>query len=167
MKAKQIMTGLIVVIVIIGAGFYYFRSPSIAPDSQEQVFAPQSLQSFSKTFQLISIQAPSGTIQAAVASTSEAEERGLSGQISMPSDSGMLFTFENPGSYGFWMKDMNFPLDLVWMSEDKSVVGITANLSPDTYPNVFLPPSDISYVLELNAGASQKFGIATGTSLIF
>lgn len=79
----------------------------------------------------------------------------------------MIFPFSMPGKYGFWMQNMNFPLDIIWIDASKKVVGMNSNLSPDTYPSVFLPPSDISYVLEINSGSAKNFGIATGTKLVF
>ena len=79
----------------------------------------------------------------------------------------MLFPFAVPGRYGFWMKDMRFSLDMVWISSDKRVVMVSSDVSPDTYPLVLYPPSDISYVLELNADSANKFGIATSTKLVF
>jgi len=56
---------------------------------------------------------------------------------------------------------------MVWIGADKAVVGVTSNIPPDSYPNLFLPPRTISYVLEINAGEAQKIAIATGTQLVF
>ena len=92
---------------------------------------------------------------------------GLSYRKFLPSDQGMLFIFPESGSYGFWMKDMNFSLDMVWLDQDKKVVGIVTNATPESYPDVFMPPSLIKYVLELNAGVAGKMGMATGTMLGF
>lgn len=113
------------------------------------------------------IHAPQGTIQAMIASTTDVQELGLGQRASLPAGQGMLFVFPDAGTYGFWMKAMQFPLDMVWIDSSHRVAGVTANISPDTFPEVFLPPSEISYVLELNAGASERFGIATGTQLSF
>ena len=115
----------------------------------------------------ISIHAPGGTITAEVASTSDQQALGLGGRTGLQADGGMLFPFRYPGDYGFWMKDMQFPLDMVWISSDKTVVSVTPDIAADTYPTVFYPPLAISYVLELNAGAADRFGIATGTQLEF
>ena len=118
-------------------------------------------------YPILPIHAPLGTVRAFVASTSAQQELGLGQRGSLPTDEGMLFPFAVPGDYGFWMKDMRFPLDMVWILPDKSAAGVTAGISPDTYPTVFFPPADISYVLELNAGAAARLGIATGTQLVF
>jgi hypothetical protein len=113
------------------------------------------------------ITAPLGSINTEIADTPLLEERGLSGRISLNSNRGMLFIFSTPGIYGFWMKDMNFPLDMVWMDVNHKVVSVNSDVLPSTYPNTFFPPSNISFVLELNAGATREFGIATGTELKF
>src|SRR4051812_48326835 len=54
-----------------------------------------------------------------VADTPEARERGPSGRESLPQGSGVLFVFDAPATYGFWMKDMRFPIDIVWLDEEK------------------------------------------------
>lgn len=115
----------------------------------------------------ISITAPAGVIQSLVATSSADLQKGLSQRFFLPADQGMLFVFDEVGSHGFWMKDTLIPLDMVWIKSDKTVVGVTPNVMPDSYPQTFLPPEPISYVLELNAGAAEKFGIATGTPLTF
>lgn len=119
------------------------------------------------SYSMISIKAPLGTISAMVASTSEQQSLGLGQRDSLPANEGMLFPFASPGQYGFWMKDMRFSLDMVWISADKRVVMVSRDVSPASYPEVLYPPSPISYVLELNADFASKFGIATSTKLVF
>lgn len=151
---------------------YSVETPSTAssslPQGQNQPAgaATPSATSTDK-LKVITIEAPAGSISVEVASTSEEQAKGLGQRLSLPDNQGMLFPFMYPGDYGFWMKDMHFPLDMVWISSDKKVVSITPNISPDTYPTVFYPPLAISYVLELNAGAAKEFGIATDTELVF
>lgn len=118
--------------------------------------------------QLIYIKTDKGDyIHTIVASTSAELERGLSGRASLPKGSGMVFIFAQPGAYGFWMRDMNFPIDMVWIKENKTVAGVAANVSPDSFPQVFYPPAEILYVLELPAGSASDYKIATGTKLVF
>jgi len=94
------------------------------------------------------------TLKIELAQTEAERRQGLSGRASLPEDSGMLFVFDAPTYPGFWMKDMNFPLDVIWLDENWQVVGITANVLPDSFPQAFYPPQGklIKYVLELNAG---------------
>ncbi|MES2314396.1 MAG: DUF192 domain-containing protein [Patescibacteria group bacterium] len=108
-----------------------------------------------------------GSVKAFVANTEASREQGLSGQDSLPNGVGMLFVFNSSGKYGFWMKDMSFSLDLIWIDANKKIVGVTKNVLPSSYPFVFMPPKDILYVLEMNAGSVTEFGLTTGTSLKF
>jgi uncharacterized membrane protein (UPF0127 family) len=102
-----------------------------------------------------------------MAATDAAREQGLSDRTSLPKDSGMLFVFPNAGVYGFWMKDMHFPLDIVWIGADKKVYGVVPGVTPETFPEIFYPPVDILYVLELPAGSAADHAMATGTLLSF
>ena len=71
---------------------------------------------------------------------SDAEKgKGLSGRTGLAPNTGMLFVFEKPGPYAFWMKDMNFPIDIIWLSEDLKVVYIKQNTRPESYPDAFGP----------------------------
>lgn len=63
------------------------------------------------------------------------------------------------------MKDMHYPLDIVWIDSLMQVVGVTRRLDPSTYPTVFYAPSDVQYVLEVNAGDADALGIAPGATL--
>ncbi|HVV39009.1 MAG TPA: DUF192 domain-containing protein [Candidatus Paceibacterota bacterium] len=101
------------------------------------------------------------TIAAEVVDNQAAREKGLSGRTSLPEGSGMLFVFEHNGDWGIWMKDMQFPIDILFISETGQVVSINANVSPDTYPEAFYPPLAVRYVLELPAGYAKKQNITT------
>jgi len=116
---------------------------------------------------LLSIAAPTGTIHALVSADETAREKGLGDRDSLPSDEGMLFIFPQAGSYGFWMKDMSFPIDIVWMNAGHAVLGIASDVATSTYPDLFLPPSPVTYVLELNANAATNLGIVKGSILSF
>ncbi|HRZ30119.1 MAG TPA: DUF192 domain-containing protein [Candidatus Paceibacterota bacterium] len=90
-----------------------------------------------------------------IADTNEERQQGLSGRASLPRDTGLLFVFEQPGRYGFWMKEMNFPIDIVWLDKNKKVLGTTKNLQPSSYPKIFYSPENTSYALEINTGIIQ------------
>jgi hypothetical protein len=101
-----------------------------------------------------------------VARTSEERAQGLSGIESLPDNEGLLFVFDSPGKYSFWMKDMNFPIDIVWIDEGMKVVHIENNISPDTYPTNFISSRDASYVLEVNSGVVERAGVSVGDSVV-
>lgn len=102
-----------------------------------------------------------------VADSPNERAAGLSGRISLAENKGMLFIFKEPGFHPFWMKDMNFPLDIIWIDKNKKIAGIVNSASPDSYPRLFIPPEAVLYVLEVNAGWSKTHSILPGMSVSF
>jgi uncharacterized protein len=105
------------------------------------------------------------SINLEVADTDAERSLGLSGRTSLESDTGLLFIFEEPGIYSFWMKDMRFPIDIVWIDENWEVVDINRGVRPETYPELFHPVAPVKYVLELNSGTAVELGIDTNSKL--
>ncbi len=97
-----------------------------------------------------------------IVSTPDALEKGLSGHRPLTQREGMLFAFPKPDRYGFWMKEMTFPIDIIWLDENKKVVYIEKSVLPSTYPTVFYPPVDARFVLEILDGQSEIAGIRVG-----
>ena len=109
-------------------------------------------------------------IKVDLALTDGEQAQGLSGRPSLAEDEGMLFVFANPGKYLFWMKDMNFPIDMIWLSSDLKVVYIEKNATPESYPETFGPgPNDgeAKYVLEVVSGFSDKNNLQVGDEVNF
>jgi uncharacterized membrane protein (UPF0127 family) len=106
-------------------------------------------------------------IPVTIADTPEEQEQGLSGTVSLEKNTGKLFVFKDSGKYGFWMKDMNYSLDIVWIDGDLKIVGISKDISPQTYPEIFYPPKDIKYALEVNAGFSTKNNLSINQLMKF
>ena len=98
-----------------------------------------------------------------VADTASLREQGLSGRSDLPIGEGMLFVFDTDGAWGIWMKDMQFPIDIVWADASGTVITVAANIAPETYPEVFNPSAPARYVLELPAGFAAAHGIVEGT----
>lgn len=101
-----------------------------------------------------------------VADTDVKRIKGLSGRDSLSEDEGMLFIFNNPGLYYFWMKDMKFPLDFIWIN-DNEVVDLTQNvLTPDNNnPSTFTAKSEFDKVIEVNAGYVKNNEIKIGDKI--
>ena len=103
----------------------------------------------------------------AIADNPMKRDRGLSGVPSLKENQGMLFLFKDPGIYYFWMKDMNFDLDFIWIHNNK-IVEITENApAPDRsgYLRKYFPSKTIDSVLEVNAGWVQKNKIELGDEI--
>jgi uncharacterized membrane protein (UPF0127 family) len=102
-----------------------------------------------------------------IAKTPASQEKGLGDRNSLPQNQGMLFAYQGQALYCFWMKDMRFSLDMIWVNSDKKVVYIKQDVSPNSYPKAFCSPNLAEYVIELNAGQVQAAGIYTGEHLNF
>lgn len=100
-----------------------------------------------------------------VADSSAARERGLSGRSGLAPNTGMIFVFELLGRYSFWMKDMNFPIDIIWLRDDWCIVHIVANADPESYPTTFAPPVPARYVIEIGAGEAARVGLKNGSCI--
>lgn len=91
-----------------------------------------------------------------LANTPQTRMAGLSKHPPLKNSQGMLFTFENTNLHSFWMKDMAFDIDIVWI-KDNTVVGISRGYHDD--PKTLLyPPVPIDKVLEINPGLGINVG---------
>lgn len=102
-----------------------------------------------------------------IADDPTAIERGLGGREFLRAHRGMLFVLPEPIVANFWMKDMKFPVDVLWIDANKKIVHTTENVTPDTFPQTFSPPVPVQYVLELNAGWAKVHHIEIGDDVIF
>jgi uncharacterized membrane protein (UPF0127 family) len=109
-------------------------------------------------------------ISVQVADTPKTRDLGLSGFPLLPLNQGMLFVFPGTGNYSFWMKNMKFPIDIIWMKKisgnQYQVVAIIPNARPESYPAIIDPHVEADTVLELNAGKAQEFRITVGSVLM-
>lgn len=106
-------------------------------------------------------------IKVELALTQTQQEQGLSGRSELKENEGMLFVFDQPGKYYFWMKGMNFPIDIIWIGENKKIIYIKKNAEPDNYLETYGPDEEVKYVLETLAGFSDKNNLKEGDSVIF
>jgi uncharacterized membrane protein (UPF0127 family) len=94
--------------------------------------------------------------------TDEERQLGLGNYESLEDNQGLLFEFDAAGTHGIWMKDVEFPIDVLWLDNDKKIVHIEANMQPDSYPTVFRSDELAQYVLEVPAGFVSANGIKEG-----
>jgi len=107
------------------------------------------------------------SVHAEIANTAESRTRGLSGRNGLLENEGTLFVFEKEGRYSFWMKDMKFPIDIIWIDKDGTIVYIKENAEPDSYPETFIPDAPAQYVLEVNKNFISEYGISAGDKVGF
>ena len=102
-----------------------------------------------------------------IADSDQKRTQGLSNRERLDENSGMLFIFNPKSLASFWMKDMKFAIDIIWI-KDNLIIKIDKNVpapSPNTStlnPKHYSPPSEINYVLEVNAGFSDRNNIGVG-----
>lgn len=116
-----------------------------------------------------SVRIGDGIYKARLALTPADREKGLSGVTSMSDDQALLMVYPELGKWGIWMKGMKVPIDIVWLDEQKKVIYIVKNVTPDESTElVTYEPKDLAkYVLELPAGTVDSKAITTGSAAIF
>lgn len=126
-------------------------------------------QNYLKTNSLLFKKNPTVTInghkfQVAIADSNEEKEIGLSKTESLPQDQGMIFLFEKPGFYSFWMKNMKLPIDIIYINNDQ-IVTIQNNVQPaknDESPTIYTSTEPSDKVLEINSGLAEKYDLKKG-----
>ncbi len=102
-----------------------------------------------------------------VADTDALRAQGLSGHKPFAPNEGMLFVFPIEGKHSFWMKDMLFPIDILWLDNDYRIVDVKEKATPESYPESFTPSVPALYVLELSAGFFEAHKLKKGDRLEF
>ena len=157
---------LLVLILLVGLGTAVWR----AQDVKHQV----SDKSNAAAVEAVKLKTPyveinGVNINVELAQTETGVQKGLSGRESLAADKGMLFIFNKPDYYRFWMPNMNFPIDIIWISQN-TIVGIHKNVSNQfdpANPKFYTPPRPVDRVLEVNAGFAQKNNLKVGNPFNF
>ena len=109
---------------------------------------------------------PPVALRVQVASTPAQRERGLMFREHMDADEGMMFVFENERPNSFWMHNTLIPLDMFFIKDDFSVLGVVENAEPLTDDPRSVPGRS-RYVLETNAGFAREHGLGAGTKVLY
>lgn len=117
----------------------------------------------------ISLEIKDKTYQIEIASTINQKSKGLSNRSELCSNCAMLFVFNKDKTLPFWMKDTLIPLDLIWINSQYQVVDIQT-AQPETETSVtklkiYKNKELAKYVLETNAGDSQKIKLEIGDTI--
>ena len=107
-------------------------------------------------------------IQAELADSASKRQRGLMFRKNLAENKGMLFIFDAEKRHGFWMGNMRFPLDIIWIDHSKRIVDIYKDALPckDICKNI-VPQVDARFVLEVNSGFAEKNQVRIGDSVDF
>lgn len=154
----RLTIGILTVIVLLLGVFVFIN---IAGGNLPAFFSPL----FQKTGK-VTIDKHSFTVF--VAKTEKEKEIGLSSKTTLADTQGMIFTFDKPDYYGFWMKNMKFPIDIIYVN-NKKIVTIFSNVP---YPKdatqelkIYTPTSPADAVVELKAGTADKNNFTVGDTV--
>ncbi len=111
---------------------------------------------------LVSLGVGDAVVRAEVVIDPVDRRRGLSGRTSLAADTGMLFVFPDIDTYGIWMPNMHFAIDILWLDDGLRVVDLQEGATPESYPRVFTPRTPARYVLEVREGFVRDRGVQVG-----
>lgn len=162
---------LIPLIILIGIMFFLARHiiPVISSKNNISIFQSDGAKQKNSVASSSAVKINSIYIPVEIARDRAALTNGLSGRLSLDADKGLLFIFQKADTYRFWMPDMHFPIDIIWLNDD-SVAYINENVSNNfnpVNPAFYYAPKPVRYVLEVNAGFAQSHNIKPGDKVRF
>jgi len=160
-KTRTIVHGVITLAVLFGAYLVFHDYTFSFPTPAREAETPTPLV---PAIELVEITLGETVVRAEVADTPERKQAGLSGRQYLNDGEGMLFVFKRPDYYAFWMPDMHISLDIIWFDSAFTIVSITEDISPESYPETFMPDAPAQYVLEVPAGFTRTHSITPGMS---
>lgn len=148
-RKKDVLPGVLVTLVLalVGAAALYILWPQLQPKAMLRI--------------------GDGVFSARVATTEVERTQGLSGTTQLRADQAMIFVFDSDNKWSMWMKDMDYPIDIVWTDSNKKIVYIVKNAPADSYPEKFTPNKDARYVIELPAGTVDGKSIKVNSGVVF
>ena len=175
------MTALIVIVAVgiaiglIAAAILYFYPALISllgetEDREQELVISKEATSSSSGYRQINVTVNGMMLVADISATDEQRTKGLSVKEGLAENEAMLFVFGNEGEHTFWMKSMKFPIDIIWINSDKTVVHIERNLQPcnsELLCPTYKPSEDSLYVLETVGGFVEKHDVVQGTPVQF
>ena len=175
------MTALVVFVIagvtlllITGVVLYLYPGIMTTPEGKEsqpqQTVIQEGIRAETNSYPQVNITVNDQTLIADISATPERMTRGLSVKDALAENEAMLFVFDVEAEHRFWMKDMKFPIDIIWISSDKIVVDIEHNLQPcdlGLFCSTYEPEGDSLYVLETVGGFGGKYRVVKGTPVEF
>lgn len=176
MAVPFVIVAVAIAIGVIAAATLLYFNPAITSmlgqpdDEQQELLMTQEVRSGSNGYRQVNVMVNGLVLVADIAATDEQRTKGLSVKDSLAENEAMLFVFDNEAEHTFWMKNMKFPIDIIWIDTDKAVVHIEHNLQPcssELFCPTYKPIDDSLYVLETVSGFAEKHDIVKGTKVDF
>ena len=168
-KDLAIIGGLFLVIaalLVFGRGFTTVgQLPGARESTQSAGTNPREQVEEGKT----RIRAKTLDVTAEIAASDKEKKKGLSDRESLPISEGMFFVYDKMANYTFWMKDVQFPIDIIWIKEGK-VVGVENRVDPEIGASLYkkqryASPERVDYVLEITGGMVEELDIQKGSQV--
>lgn len=149
---KQLLMAIPIIIILAGAGYYFFGLKT------------------SKNYEQKTLTLGGQAFRVDIADTIAKEAQGLSGRSELAENEGMFFVFATSSPRTFWMKGMNFPIDIIWIKDD-IVVGMAENAQPEPEKTfielkLYSSPQWVNRVLEVPAGTVERLGVKAGDKIV-
>ena len=157
---------LVLVFAAVMFGFFFYLKKGIGGNIGDPVLRPKA--QFHDNIRLKTL-IGGVTLDTEVAKSDAKRNVGLSGRSGLSGSQGMLFVFNGYGKYAIWNKDMLFPIDVLWIKDEK-IVDIYENMaatSADSKNIIVAPKQDANFVLEVNAGFVKEHGIKVSDKIVF
>jgi uncharacterized membrane protein (UPF0127 family) len=168
MKHKILITSIFVLVVVLAMMLWWFlptqNTTRVTPVYPVPEKKTNSVEASEKKVQ---ITIGGNTWLVEIADTEAEQTLGLSGRASLVEKTGLLFTFAKMNKQYFWMKDMLFPIDMIFFDAEWKIVLIESNVKPETFPATFGGQVLAKYVLEVNAGEAKMAGLKVGDQAVF
>ena len=175
------MTRLIVIVtvgiaIVVIATVVLYLNPAITgmlggqEGEQQGIIIDEEMISGSNGHQQVNVTVNGLVLVTDISVTNEQRTKGLSEKDDLAENEAMLFVFGSEAKHTFWMKDMKFPIDIIWIDSDKTIIHIENNLQPcssEVLCPTYKPNDDSMYVLETVGGFAEKYNILKGTRVGF
>ena len=164
----------VTLLLIAGVVLYLYPGIKVIPAEKEsqrqQTLIQEDIRAGTNSYSQVNITINDQTLIADISATPEQRIKGLSVKDALAENEAMLFVFDVEAEHRFWMKDMKFPIDIIWISSGKVVVDIERDLQPcdlGLLCSTYEPEGDSLYVLETVGGFAGKYRVVKGTPVEF
>ncbi|MBP6974903.1 MAG: DUF192 domain-containing protein [Candidatus Pacebacteria bacterium] len=166
-RMQLILIAFVYVLFIVLTKYIDFPRTEISYDTPNSV---QTSSTQSGVDKVLKVSVSDGSVygyKIILADTPALREKGLSGRTTLGTDEVMLFIFEKSARNYFWMKNMLFAIDIVWLDSDKQIIHIERSVKPESFPKSFGPDEDSKYVLEFREGVANSISMKVGDRVDF
>lgn len=159
---KYLVFSAVLLLVGLGCQINQIERVGVYDQTQPAVLYPSAQLTFSN--------AVGSQLDVYIADEPAEQVLGLGDIDTLPNDQGMLFLYENYDRFQYWMKNVEYPIDIVWLV-DGTIVDITQNVPPESAITApadykrYQPNQPVNQVLEVNAGYVPAHGIAIGDTI--